>query len=54
MGGYYQPFVRFIEHMIAEEFLPATHGHGIVIESDPARLIDGLAAFAPVTVPKWM
>lgn len=52
--GYYRPFMGFIDHMIAEGFLPAAHRDGIVVEADPARLIDRLAVFERVTVPKWM
>ncbi len=52
--GYYQPFMGFIDHMIAQGFLPAAHRQGIVVEPDPARLIDGLTAFERVTVPKWL
>ncbi len=52
--GYYQPFMGFIDHMIAQGFLPAAHRQGIVVEPDPARLIDGLIAFERVTVPKWL
>ncbi len=54
IDGYYQPFMGFIDHMIAQGFLPAAHRQGIVVESDPARLIDGLTAFERVTVPKWL
>ena len=52
--GYYQLFMGFIDHMIAQGFLPAAHRQGIVVEPDPARLIDGLTAFERVTVPKWL
>jgi uncharacterized protein (TIGR00730 family) len=52
--GYYQPFMGFIDHMIAQGFLPAAHRQGIVVDPDPARLIDGLTAFERVTVPKWL
>jgi predicted Rossmann-fold nucleotide-binding protein len=52
--GYYQPFMGFIDHMIAQGFLPPAHRQGIVVDPDPARLIDGLAAFERVTVPKWL
>ncbi|MGQ3284242.1 LOG family protein [Bosea sp. (in: a-proteobacteria)] len=52
--GYYQPFMGFIDHMIAQGFLPPAHRQGIVVDPDPARLIDGLVAFERVTVPKWL
>ena len=53
-NGYSQPFMGFIDHMIAEGFLPAAHRDGVVVEADPARLIDRLATFERVTVPTWM
>jgi uncharacterized protein (TIGR00730 family) len=52
--GYYQPFMGFIDHMIAQGFLPPAHRQGIVVEPDAARLVDGLVAFERVTVPKWL
>jgi uncharacterized protein (TIGR00730 family) len=53
-GGFYRPFLGFIEHMIEEQFLPAAHRAGIVVEADAARLLDGLARFEPVATPKWI
>lgn len=53
-AGFYQPFMGFIDHMIAEQFLPAAHRQSIVVEGDPGSLLDGLLAFRPVNVPKWM
>jgi uncharacterized protein (TIGR00730 family) len=52
--GYYQPFMAFIDHMISQRFLPPEHRNGIVIAPEPEALIDGLASFRKVTVPKWM
>ena len=54
VAGYYQPFMAFIDHMIAQRFLPAAHRGSIVLEPDPKRLIAGLATFERVSVPKWM
>jgi hypothetical protein len=54
VDGYWQPFLGFIDHMIARGFLPAAHRGGIVVSPDPAALLDGLAAHQRVTVPKWM
>lgn len=52
--GFYQPLMGMIDHMIAESFLPAQHREGIVITREPEALIDGLIAFQPVTVAKWL
>jgi hypothetical protein len=54
VAGYYQPFMGFIDHMIAQEFLPRAHRDGIVVASEPSALLDGLVAFERVTVPKWL
>lgn len=53
-SGYYDPFMAFVDSMIANRFLPAAHRHGVVIDADPNRVIDGLAAFQKITVSKWM
>jgi uncharacterized protein (TIGR00730 family) len=52
--GYFQPFMAFIDHMIAESFLPAAHRGSIVVQSTAEALINALAAHEPVTVPKWL
>lgn len=54
VGGYYDPFMAFVDGMIANRFLPEAHRASMVIAPDPAALIDGLAAQPPITVPKWM
>ncbi|MEM1149267.1 MAG: TIGR00730 family Rossman fold protein [Pseudomonadota bacterium] len=53
-SGFYQPFLAMIEHMIGQGFLPASHRKALVVTPEPAALIDGLLAYAPVTEPKWM
>jgi hypothetical protein len=54
ISGFFQPFMGFIDHMIAESFLPAAHRGSIAVAADPDRLIEALATLAPVSVPKWM
>ena len=54
IGGYYQPLMSMVDHMIAERFLPASHRHAIVVEGDPEDLVTGLIDHAPVTEQKWM
>lgn len=53
-GGFWAPFMAFVDHMIAEGFLPAAHRAALVVEEDPARMLDRLAEYETVTVPKWM
>ena len=54
IANYYTPLMGFVDHMIAESFLPVAHRQSIVIESTAAALIDGLLKLEKTTVPKWM
>ena len=54
IDNYFENLLAFIDHMIAERFLPSAHSNGIVVHSDPEELIDLLIKFTPVTVEKWL
>lgn len=54
VGGFFDPFLKFIDGMIAQRFLPAEHKASLVVRSDAGALIDALAAQPAITVPKWM
>ena len=54
IDNYFANLLSFIDHMIAEKFLPSAHRHGIVVHSEPEELINLLSKFSPVTVEKWL
>lgn len=54
IDNYFANLLSFIDHMIAEKFLPSAHRNGIVVHSDPAELINLLIKFTPITVEKWL
>ncbi|MFK7762229.1 MAG: TIGR00730 family Rossman fold protein [Roseobacter sp.] len=54
VGGYYQPLIGMVDHMIDEQFLPAAHREAIVVREEALDLVEGLINFVPVTVQKWM
>ena len=54
IDNYFGNLIAFIEHMIAESFLPSAHRNGIVVNPDPEELINLLVKFSPVTVEKWL
>jgi len=54
INGYYQPLMSMVDHMIGEQFLPPSHRNAIVIDPDPAGLLNGLIEFVPVTAQKWL
>lgn len=53
-NGFYRPFMAFVDHMIAEQFLPAAHRDSVAFDPDPARLLDKLANLETSSVSKWM
>lgn len=54
IDNYFANLLSFIDHMIAEKFLPSAHRNGIVVHSDPEELINLLIKFTSVTVEKWL
>lgn len=54
VGGYYEPLRAMLDRAVAEGFMKAEHRDMVVIESDPARLLDALAAWQAPVVDKWI
>jgi uncharacterized protein (TIGR00730 family) len=52
--GFYRPLRALLEAATDEGFLKPEHRDMLVIEPDPARLLDALAAWTPPTVSKWI
>ena len=47
VAGYFDSLVRFLDSSVEEGFLRKEHREMILIDSDPAKLLDQLEAFAP-------
>jgi uncharacterized protein (TIGR00730 family) len=55
VGGFYQPLLSTLEHMVAEGFIAPVHMRLLVARSRPAALLDALATYAaPVLTRKWL
>jgi hypothetical protein len=52
VDGYYQPLLRFINHMVTEEFLDAAYSDMLVVASDPVVILDRFAQYRPPR-SKW-
>jgi uncharacterized protein (TIGR00730 family) len=52
--GYYDPLRAMLDHGVREGFLRAEHREMIVLEADPAVLLDRLAGWQPPGVTKWI
>jgi len=53
VGGFYDGFMRFIDGMVAAQFLKDAHRDMVVMESDPVSLIDRMRGYRAPTVQKW-
>jgi uncharacterized protein (TIGR00730 family) len=54
VAGYFTPLRELLDAATREAFVAAAHRDLVIAESDPARLLDRLAAWTPVTVSKWL
>jgi uncharacterized protein (TIGR00730 family) len=53
--GYYAGIASFLEHAVAERFLREEHRAMLMVERDPAALLERLESFEPDAVrPKWI
>jgi hypothetical protein len=43
-GGYFAPLVAFLDHAMEEGFLKPVHRGMVLVEKEPARLLDALAS----------
>jgi uncharacterized protein (TIGR00730 family) len=51
--GYYDHLAAFLDHAVTQGFLRPQHRAVLSVASEPAELLDRLAAYAPPTVTKW-
>lgn len=54
VAGYYRPLIAFIDHMVEAGFLPERHRAMVLVEEDPARMLDRLAMHVPPPEPHWI
>jgi uncharacterized protein (TIGR00730 family) len=52
--GYYRPLRLMLETARDEGFLKTEHRDMLIIEADPAKLLDALSVWQPPTVGKWI
>jgi uncharacterized protein (TIGR00730 family) len=54
VNGYYDHLAALLDHAVAEGFLRPQHRAVLSVASEPAELLDRLAAFEPPAVGKWL
>ena len=54
VAGFYAPLLAFLDSTVDRGFLRPGHRDMILSSTDPSELLDGLAAWEPVTTSKWL
>lgn len=54
VAGYYDELLRFIDKTVANKFVHARHRNMIIAETEPAAVLDAMAAHQAPTVSKWI
>jgi uncharacterized protein (TIGR00730 family) len=54
VAGYYAPLVSFLGSSVVEGFLLPEHRAALLVGTDAGALLDGLAAWRPVPLTKWL
>jgi uncharacterized protein (TIGR00730 family) len=53
-AGYYDPLLTFLDRAVAERFIRADDRASIVVESEPAKLLDRIATSTLPEADKWL
>jgi uncharacterized protein (TIGR00730 family) len=53
-AGFFAPLRALLDGAVTAGFVHPAHRDLVIVDEDPARLLDRLAAWAPVTVSKWL
>lgn len=54
VAGYFQPLVAFLDHAVDRGFVRPAHRAMVLVDTDPASLLDRLASHRPPPTPSWI
>jgi uncharacterized protein (TIGR00730 family) len=54
VAGFFGPLRALLDGAVAAGFVHPAHRDMVIVDTDPARLLDRLAAWTPVAVSKWL
>ncbi len=54
VASFYTPLAWFIDQAVSEGFIKPVHRAAIVVDDDPARLLDSLSTIVVPDAPKWI
>lgn len=54
VAGYYGPLLAVLDHMVEQGFLEEQHRKMLLVEREPAALLERFARYEPPRVAKWI
>ncbi|MCP1677102.1 uncharacterized protein (TIGR00730 family) [Natronocella acetinitrilica] len=54
VAGYYDHLSVFLDHTVTEQFVRERHRGQLMVETDPATLLDRFIGYKPTAMPKWI
>jgi uncharacterized protein (TIGR00730 family) len=54
VAGFFDPLVQFVDAAVNEQFIRPAHRAAVLVDDDPARLLEQLSAVTLPEVPRWM
>ena len=54
LGGYWDPLLGLLDHVVEERFARAEDRAMVVVESEPAALLDRFARYEPPRIERWV
>ncbi|MDH3646580.1 MAG: TIGR00730 family Rossman fold protein [Gammaproteobacteria bacterium] len=54
VSGYYDELLRFLDQTVAQGFVHRKHRSMMLIDEEPAALLDAMADYRPASVSKWI
>jgi uncharacterized protein (TIGR00730 family) len=54
VAGYYTPLVAFLDHMVERGFVRERHRALVIVDHQPASLLDRLTRYQPPATDRWI
>jgi hypothetical protein len=54
VGGYFDGLLAFLDHAVAERFFRPEHRAMLLVDAEPAALLDRFAGWTPPPLEKWI
>lgn len=52
--GYFQPLLRFLDHIVYERFMRPEHRAMVLVEEEPEQLLETVQRYRPAEQKKWL